>query len=1038
MSFYDSKTECLKHSRKKTQTNIRYKNFTQEIYTAGDEEQFYEKMRFINGNLTQHNINTDDNMFNDFLLSTKWLGYENLECTALANTFNYMFHKFKKGIYIKILNNKVDIFLPFSKANYINEWHHKIQVDYQKYNNFTDFIQHISKMEGRNFNPNAINKFPNSWYGNNALLRYEYPIAENDTNVSIIKNLLDELCEHREIPDIEFFINRRDFPILKQNLTEPYNHLWDSSDMPLISHNYEKYLPIFSMCKTDEFVDILFPTVEDWARIQSTENKWFPSMCKDFVFDFHKILWHSKKTLAVFRGSSTGIGTTIDTNNRLKLAYMSTISSRYLDAGITKWNLRPRKIQNQKYLQTIDVSTLPFGLVKQLTPIEQAHYKYIVNVDGHVSAYRLSLELSMGCVILLVSSKYKLWFTNYLIPYTHFVPVKDDLSNLIDQIKWCINNDKLCEKIASNARQFYNQYLQKKGIFDYFQKLIIDTKQTTGSYLYNFISQSTLQLIDQQQILKQFHFNSTTKLLLVEKSEKDHQSSRTFNMLNDNKTIVDNFLCKEEHDVEELSIFKNQTTIVTSFSIHNTFSVVKKRHISSSSQDTKTPANNLIHEAFVGLTSTNKLLKCIPNFVYTFGLYDNFILTEKIDGSSLFQFIQNDTVTSKFTLKNFLQIILEISLALHIAQNECGFVHYDMAPWNIMLLENVDQISYDYVLRHDYIVRVKTNLIPIIIDYGKSHVLYENMHYGTINPYKINKCQDIITLLITSLTQICKYQTLNHSDIKDVLTLANFIANTKYLSLRLPHNKQRFTHFTELKQFLHNAHKYDDILNSNKYELEDKTPLDLYEYILKNFKYKFNVENVFTYKNNMQTNITSEVFHDDGITLPNEKILAYYYIQQLLRNGQSHEILSTYFDKICNMENSKLFCFEKHFMLDENLQCFDETTFLLPEKMHNLVVNIKKPLNFIHLKELLENILLNDGPFKVIKKDRLFIYTAYDRLLNTDFITLKTCLANFYTMRNRALCICKTNMEHLQTIEYKHKHKFNDIIQIIDDMHSEE
>ena len=41
---------------------------------------------------------------------------------------------------------------------------------------------------------------------------------------------------------------------------------------------------------------------------------------------------------------------------------------------------------------------------------EQSNHKYILNIDGHVKAFRLGNELRMGSVILLVDSPYTLWF----------------------------------------------------------------------------------------------------------------------------------------------------------------------------------------------------------------------------------------------------------------------------------------------------------------------------------------------------------------------------------------------------------------------------------------------------------------------------------------------------------------------------------------------------------------------------------------------------------------------------------------------------
>jgi hypothetical protein len=477
--YYNSKDECQNSLKNKVQSNLKYSNFNQDIFTAGDEKQFIEFINEKDSDTQQEKKEIEEtlNVFENIInLQSIWDKFSINNEDAKMNTFRYMFYKFKKGIYVKIQNNKLKIFLPFSNAKYRNEWGNRIVIDKRKYKDIDDFIKFIYSLESRKFNPKYVNKFTNSWYANNYLLRHEFPIVENDTNVSVIKNMLEELCEKRVIPDIDFFVNRRDFPLFKKDGTEPYNHIWDTEFKKLVSHSYGKYTPILSMCNTCDFTDILFTTAEDWARVQYKENKWFSSFCKDFDDDF-TTEWSDKKSKAVFRGSSTGVGTTIDTNARLKASFLTLSNSDVLDAGITKWNLRPRKIQGKKYLETIDISNLPFGLTNTLTLKEQSQYKYILNIDGHVSAYRLSIELSMGSVVLIVKSQYKLWYSDLLEPYVHYVPVNEDLSNLIQQIKWCLNNDEKCKVIAENAKTFYKKYLNKNSLLDYFQKILTELKE---------------------------------------------------------------------------------------------------------------------------------------------------------------------------------------------------------------------------------------------------------------------------------------------------------------------------------------------------------------------------------------------------------------------------------------------------------------------------------------------------------------------------------------------------------------------------------
>ncbi len=175
-----------------------------------------------------------------------WNGY-NLNASSTINTFDYVFNKFKKGIFVKIVDNKVVTFLPFSKHGYKNDWGDLMKYDPSKYKSMIDFMRHVSNQtaiannKNYKFKPDQVSRYTNQWYANNCLIRYEHPLSEGDTNVVTLRHMFDELCATREVPDIELFINRRDFPLLTKNGTEPYynifgkDHSLDSKSLKLIS-----------------------------------------------------------------------------------------------------------------------------------------------------------------------------------------------------------------------------------------------------------------------------------------------------------------------------------------------------------------------------------------------------------------------------------------------------------------------------------------------------------------------------------------------------------------------------------------------------------------------------------------------------------------------------------------------------------------------------------------------------------------------------------------------------------------------------------
>ncbi len=1039
--FYDSKDECLKGSKEIDQTNPRYKNFKQAHFTAGDEEQFEYYRDATNSNPCIKKISLKDNLFKDSkgFPYTDWDKYKQLQADSVINTFRYIFYKFKKGIFVKIVDNKLRVFLPFSNANYVNEWSQKVKVDTSKYGNMNDFLKHIQELEGYKFNPRYVNENIDEWYANNCLVRYEYPIHEGDSNVGNVKNMLEELCSTRTIPDIEFFINRRDFPLLTINGFEPYNNMF-GNNFPLVSHSYDKYVPILSMSSSEYYADIEIPTWEDWARVQSYENKWFPKSCREYNQVFN-VAWKDKKATAVFRGGSTGCGTTIETNPRLKLSYISSQQKivenepPYLDAGITNWNLRPRKVQNNDFLQTIDVSILPFGLASRLSPAEQSEYKYIVNVDGHVSAFRLSLELSMGSVILLVKSKWKVWYSNLLVPYEHYVPIKEDLSDIIDQIKWCRNNDTECEKIAKNAKIFFDTFLQKKGILDYMQKLFVDLKNEIGVYLYN-VSTPLETMIDYEYKSLDFYFPDTSKTI------KDINSvpnvARSYGLLQGVEWIIRKVITEgnfEDVAILKETIFKNKLGVVNSFDLAGYPLVVK-------TTSEKYKKYEHIHETYVCTKELNKLSKIIPNFAYVFGMYTKIdtynVVVERIFGETLHDYING----SKFDFQEYLFILMQLCLAVQVAQKRCGFVHYDLTPWNIVLKRLTTPITLEYVLDYDKIIRIRTSVIPVVIDYGKSHVVHNGVHHGFVNMFRSSKIQDVFTLLVTTIDQVISKR-LQPKDFSNLIKLANFLTGTKY-------HPGTFNTAKDMRTFFNRARKYTNLIANNKYELEQLEPYDLIKYIMKmrndytfqlgivkDTKVTFDKENsrqVFDYILSSTTQERVQTYIDvftriKLCTIPQPKNLFFVYFaaqtletnilyvnesmlsflsKEKVTNTSKYEsvfndtmkfIHRVYDEKIASMNSE-----EVSYVVPEGFNSlviapYTEETFLLPQKVFDMLSNyVEQSSEMADYKEIVESVLLNQGTYKLSDKDKLKFTQNFQKLLSVNSFNMRNNVANSRTL----------------------------------------
>ena len=1048
--FYTSKEECDKNSRERINTNPRYKYFNQIHFTAGDEEQFYQYKDSTTGQLCITEPSFDSNRFfsdqDKIIPFVEWEKYKDINAIDIDNTFTYIFNKFKKGIFIKIKDNKLAVFLPFSKKNFTNEWSEHIRID-PKYKNMEGFVRYISKMENRKFSSEYINKFMNGWYGNNCLIRYEFPLHEGDTNHSNMSDLLKVLCEQRKLPDCEFFLNRRDFPILKKDGTEAYEDLFESDKHPLVSHDFSKYAPILSMVTRKNYADIPIPTGEDWTRISSKEKKFF---IKNRIYnDDFKTSWNDKKPTAVFRGSSTGCGTTIDTNPRLKLAYMSKITPYdtdnlpLLDAGITSWNIRPRKLRNEKYLQTIEFNKLPFTLSSFMNAEEQSQHKYIIHVDGHVSAFRLSLELSMGSCILLQDSKYIMWFRTLLIPYTHYVPINHDLSDLIEKIKWCKQHDAECEKIANNAKKFYNKYLTKDGILDYMQILLYKMKKVNGIYMYNIITPPTIQFQREKNIQTEIPKNKNVLSVFP-------PNNRSYGLLKGIEWVISDLLYKKLffNNVRKQSTHKTTKSTNTEIcSVSNMIFLTKTIKI----KDSESKYQDGIHEIFIAKYCINELVKYVPNFAYIFDSHEDsdnlYTYMEYIEGETLDEYLEG----KNFNMEEYIHILYQLGLALKVAQNRIGFVHNDLAPWNIILQRIPFDMTFDYLIDCYNIYRVTTRVIPVIIDYGKSHVVYNNKHYGRVNMFKMNSIQDTIHVLYVSLFTVLQRFDFKKYEQK-IISLINFISGTKY-------REKPFTSLGEIKHFLFSNKKYSNLIKDDKNDLKNNTPIDFVKYLYRNnlikvFKtekveYTLNTSNPlqiynFTFATTDEERIKSftDIFHkiiDCKLPKIENKLLAYYTVYSIKNNLlMVYKSLVKFINSIPNVDTNvdkytalyqktidyivrkyrKVLSLENQpfiYSLPEKYNpSYNESIFLVPTKVYNLLKSGEKSQDVTVYKEIIENILC-DNIYQIPDDMKKFYLQSLSKLLEIDSFKVKKSCANYHTLKFYAKKIYSADNEYIMS-----------------------
>ena len=897
-----------------------------------------------------------ENLFKNFRFDKVFFEkYMNQNDASVYYTFRYLFHKFKKCIYIKIVNNEIDMFIPFTNINFVNEWHSLINIRNtfpknrkEKNESILNFLSEVNNVTNRIAGTNYYidrRKIHDvkKWYSNNGIFRHDK--NETEHNIESVFDFFDELCKNREIPDMELFINRRDFPLLKNNETEAYDNIW-GYNKPIVSHLYSSYCPILSMVTGEDYADIPIPTYDDWKRVKSNSI-------------IQEIKWESKKNTAVFRGSLTGVGFDINTNMRLKAAYLNESpenkieSIPLLDAGITKFNMRPRKLMGFDYLE-IPVIPSNIKAKKFMTLDEQAGYKYILNIDGHVSAYRLSIELSFGSVILLVDSKWKLWYGDLLKENIHYISIKSDLSDLYEKIKWCRNNDSKCKKIAENAKEFYVKYLSKNSMFDYMQKILVDLHDnrifsqdvhSTLSLKTRKLNENISSIIDIDNNIKfgKKKINTDLSRQLELNDIISFDNIRPYFYRNNGwlegmkmlyyfiKKMDINFTGNTGLKVIGRSIgpYDSVDKLPEGFVQIEKSTYLKK--YKNYVYKFKSLDTNRLHEAFAGMSVVNDFCRTISNFSYTYS-YDftnNNIISEYIPGITLMEYIRSNF----FNIENYIKILKKISLALDFSQKNNCFIHGNLIPTNIIIEKNNSPLGYKIYDKSSFrTVIIQADVNPIIINYRNSLFVYNKIKYSENDISDFEYDKDIRVAVLESLKLISKkVHKLGNQETGLLVYIANLFL------------KQDF-----LIENLHELNEIDTTYSPSQYIFNYLTPIDFFKKI--EFLFDINPDSFGKEKD----------FYLNYMDFTSSK-----YVFNLITDNKNPVEYTSYLLK--KFKKRQMVSFSNVFL---NYYAKNRVTY-------NLNTYI------IHLKNYIK---IGDENLKKIRLDIVFYHNLYEKILNSSLI----------------------------------------------------
>lgn len=436
--------------------------------------------------------------------------------SACSNTMRYLFHHMRCGIYVSIRRNKIECFVPFANEHYKNTWSH--QIKFKGDRSAKDYEMYRRACLGPSSTRHRLED-PSSWWANAGIIcETPDPQVWGDSLLAVLRSAFEQTCDSRYVPDCDFFVNKRDHPQMRAPdvSADVQRFLWATGEpATLRRERYLIHVPVLSFYTGPSFLDIPIPTHEDWMAV--TGASYPPTLQQVTSVDVIRVAraahpWETRISKVVWRGSDTG------PKQRTQLCHLCSTEGflkEHTDVAITQWSSRD-KIDQQPgvvYFEAVPREVQQKAKSRWMSVEEQIKYKYTLYISGHSAASRFAAMMLRGSVILYVRpppsvEAHRLWFdcmvkaarvesgelksthlTHNYQSYSvdggtaatwepedaHVIVIEQDLSNLEDTLKWCLEHDVISSRIAANAVSLGECVLGDKNfMLDYMQVVLLE------------------------------------------------------------------------------------------------------------------------------------------------------------------------------------------------------------------------------------------------------------------------------------------------------------------------------------------------------------------------------------------------------------------------------------------------------------------------------------------------------------------------------------------------------------------------------------
>jgi hypothetical protein len=104
---------------------------------------------------------------------------------------------------------------------------------------------------------------------------------------------------------------------------------------------------------------------------------------------------------------------------------------------------------------------------------DHAEYSMLLDIRGAGYSGRLKLLMQAGRPVFIVERRFREFFYEHLRPYEHYMPVKEDLSDLVEHVRQVKGDRGLARSLGQGAASFAAQHLTRDYALQYWRDVLL-------------------------------------------------------------------------------------------------------------------------------------------------------------------------------------------------------------------------------------------------------------------------------------------------------------------------------------------------------------------------------------------------------------------------------------------------------------------------------------------------------------------------------------------------------------------------------------